>query len=105
MISNNNLENKLSYQHRLQVALIAKTVEKSDDIETIIDGDFSTGSIDDYKQGIALSNSLKLREAAKSLFPLATEFGAEFDNPPRYSDQNLILKLNKSKNAERIRPN
>ncbi|CBY20343.1 unnamed protein product [Oikopleura dioica] len=76
-------ENKLSYQHRLQVALIAKTVEKSDDIETIIDGDFSTGSIDDYKQGIALSNCLKLREAAKSLFPLATEFGAEFDNPPR----------------------
>jgi len=76
-------ENKSSYPHRLQAALVAKTIEKSEEIETIIDGDFSTGSIDDYKHGIALSTSSKLSEAAKSLFPFATEFGAEFDNPPR----------------------
>jgi hypothetical protein len=84
------LENKSSYPHRLQVALVTKTVEKSDEIEVIIDGDFSSGSIGDYKQGIALSNSSKLSDAAKSLFPLATEFGAEFDNPPRYSHENFV---------------
>lgn len=76
-------ENKSSYPHRLQVARVAKIVEKSDDVESIIEGDFSTGSIDDYKEGVALSKSSKLSEAAKSLFPLAIEFGAESDNPPR----------------------
>lgn len=76
-------ENKASYKHRLQVARVMKVLNATDDVSDILDGEFVNGSIKDYKHGLAIVYSDKLLSAAKSMYPLALEFGAESENPPR----------------------
>lgn len=83
-------ENKNSYPHRLSAALAdsALTGNYSRVHEMITSGDYNTGSLEDYTDGINLLKKAKINSeflisVAQRHYPMAVAFGASRDDPPR----------------------
>ena len=83
-------ENINSYPHRLSAALAdsAASGNYSRVNEIITSGEYNSGSIEDYIDGIALVKKAKvdtefLISVAQRHYPMAVAFGASRDDPPR----------------------